>query len=261
MTTKSPVSEGRSTVCRRARRSRRASSSASSCSGGDLRLTEGGLDAEVGPQAGLRQHSDLDREAQGLALRRQLPEVHLGVPDRHDPGALDRVGIPAGERLADGLLEHRLAPHPLDHHRRGDLPAAEARELEVASELSGGSLQALLDLVGRHLHLDPHARVAQLGDLCVQRYGHAATIPCGGWRDGRDFRLRAAWRRGSGRARRVTSSAARSTSRWCWCGRCWPATARRRGPERGWSRTRADASVAAPAPGSGRRRSGSPPRS
>ena len=59
-------------------------------------------------------------------------EVDLGIADRHDAGALDRVRVPGGQRFAHRLLEHRLAADALDHERRRHLALAEAGELELA---------------------------------------------------------------------------------------------------------------------------------
>ncbi len=179
-----------------------ASISCSICSSATSGSRRGDLEAAVLAQLGLRKHADLDRELERLPLRGQLAEVELGIADGHDPGALDRVGVPARERVADGFLEHGLAPDALDHQRRGHLPAAKAGELQLAPELARLALQPALHLAGGNLHLQAHARVAELGDRRLQlgrlgrwpgrgcrasaRFGsecltvrrHHATIPC-----------------------------------------------------------------------------------
>ena len=194
----------RSAVSSRARRSRSASISCSICSSVDLRLAAGDLEAPVVAELGLGQHADLDRELERLALRRQLAEIELRVADGHDPGGLDRVGVPARERVAHGLLEHRLAPDALDHQRRGHLAAAEARELQLAPELARLALEAPLELAGGHLHLQAHARVAELGDGCLHGDGHARhdTVPPREHPALHRPRLAASARRGCGPARR-----------------------------------------------------------
>ncbi len=130
----------------------------------DLGLTPTDLKALVLAELRLRKHADLDRELQRLPLRRKLAEVDLGIPDGDDAGALDRVGVPAGEGVADGFLEHRLAADALDHQRRRHLAAAKTWELELAPELARLLLEATLDLPGGNLDLQAHTRVPELGD-------------------------------------------------------------------------------------------------
>ena len=83
------------------------------------------------------------------------------------PALVDRVDVPAAERAAQRLVEHRLAPEPADHHRRRDLALAEAVDPQLAAELAGGLLNAALDLVGRDLGVDAHARLRKLCDSCL----------------------------------------------------------------------------------------------
>ena len=128
------------------------------------------------PSLRLRAHADLDRERQRLALGGQLADVELGLADGRDPGRVDRVDVPAAERAAQRLVEHRLAAEPADHDRRRHLALAKAGDPHLAPELAGGLLDAALDLLGGHLGVDAHARLRQLGDACLDRGmgGHAA---------------------------------------------------------------------------------------
>ena len=78
---------------------------------------------------------------------------------------------PFGKRVPNGLLQHRLATDSLDDHRARDLALAKAGNPELPTERRGGTLEARLDLLARDLHVQPHARLGELCDLC--RYGHA----------------------------------------------------------------------------------------
>src|SRR4051794_6234729 len=149
---------------------------------GDLGLAAADLDALVGAERGRRAHPDLDREDQGLALAGQGRHVDLGVTHRDDARGVDRVGVPAPERLAHGLVEDGVAADAPDDHRRGHLAPAEARHAELAAEGARGLLDALLHLGGGDLRLDAHARLGKLGDggLDVVRHerGTIASGPC-----------------------------------------------------------------------------------
>ena len=113
-----------------------------------LRLGAADLQAPVLPERGRGEHADLEGELEALPARGQLAEVHVGVADGHDPGALQRVHIPLRERVAHGFLEHGLASDALDHQRRGHLAAAKAGQLQLASQLARLALDALLELLG-----------------------------------------------------------------------------------------------------------------
>ena len=123
-----PAAAARSAVSRRARRSRMASISSLDLLVLDGGLAAGHLEALVVAELGLGQHADLDRE--------------LAAPGPAAAGRRDRAAgrrrarcrrwrspreYQLGERVADGLLEHRLAADALDHQRRGHLAAAKAR--------------------------------------------------------------------------------------------------------------------------------------
>ena len=131
---------------------------------GDLGVAAADLEPGVLAERGGRADADLDREAQRLALGGEVLEVEVGLADRHDVGGVDGGRVPAGDRLADGLVEHGLAPDALDDHGRRDLALAEAGDAQVAAERPGGDGDALLDLGGGHLGLDADARLGQLGD-------------------------------------------------------------------------------------------------
>ena len=94
---------------------------------GHRRVALGHLEVLVVAERRLRPHADLDRELQRLALGGQLAQIHLGIADRDDARVVDRGPIPAAERFAHRLVEHRLAADALDHDRRRRLAGAEAR--------------------------------------------------------------------------------------------------------------------------------------
>ena len=144
----------------------------------DLRIVDMGLapaDLEALVLAELRDRADadLDRELERLPFGGQLVrDIELGLADRRDPGAVDRVRVPAPERAPDGLVEHRLAAEPADHDRRRHLALAKPGHAHLAAELARGLLDAPLDLLGSDLRLDAHARLGQLGDVCLDAIGH-----------------------------------------------------------------------------------------
>jgi hypothetical protein len=77
---------------------------------GDLGLAPADLETLVGAKRGTRPDADLDRELERLALRGKVSDVELGVSDRSDAGAIDRIDVPASERAPQRLVEDRLAP-------------------------------------------------------------------------------------------------------------------------------------------------------
>ena len=123
----------------------------------DVHLALADLEALVVAELGLRPHADLDREAQRLAGGGQVGEVELRLADGRDPRAVDGGRVPGADRLAHRLVEHRVAAHPLDDHRRGRLAGAEAGHAQPATEPAGGLRDAPLDLVGGYLGLHAHA--------------------------------------------------------------------------------------------------------
>ena len=108
-----------------------------------------------------------------LPLGRQLAGTSSsGSPTGAIPALVDRVRVPAPERAPQRLVEDRLAAEPADHDRRRHLALAEAGHAHLAAELARGLLDAALDLLGRDLRLDAHARLGQLGDACLDAGGH-----------------------------------------------------------------------------------------
>jgi hypothetical protein len=131
---------------------------------GHVGLALADLEPRVVAERRRRAHADLDREGERLALAGQVAEVELRVADRDDARLVDGLDVPAAEGLADGLVEDRLAAHPLDDHRRRDLALAEAGDAHLATQRARGLLEPLVDLGCRNLRLDAHARLGQLGD-------------------------------------------------------------------------------------------------
>ena len=131
----------------------------------DVGLAPSDFESLVLTQLGLRADADLDREGQRLAVSRQVADVEVGVAHRADARGVDRVDVPAAERAAQRLVQHRLATEPADHHWRRHLSLAEAGDAHLAAELASRILDAALDLFGRHLGLDAHARFGELGDV------------------------------------------------------------------------------------------------
>ena len=64
----------------------------------------------------------------------ELADVDVWLADRDHARVVDRGAVPAAERLADGLVEHRLAADALDHHRRRRLAGAETGHADVARQ-------------------------------------------------------------------------------------------------------------------------------
>jgi hypothetical protein len=132
---------------------------------GNVGLAPSDLEPLVGAELCLRAYADLDRELERLALAGQLAELQLGLAHRRDPGAIERVHVPAPERAVNGLVDDGLAPEPADHHRRGHLPLAKAGDPHLSAQLHGRLLHSTLDLLGRHLGVDADARLGQLRDV------------------------------------------------------------------------------------------------
>ena len=140
----------------------------------DRRLAARHLEALVLAELGRRQHADLDRELQRLALRRAARRGRARGRRRarsRRPRSPRSTSSESVSRTASSSTASR--PMPLDHERRGHLAAAEARQLQLAPELPGLALEAPLDLAGGHLHLQAHARVAELGERRLQGRRHA----------------------------------------------------------------------------------------
>ena len=113
----------------------------------------------------------------GDALVWQVAEVDARVADGGQVRVVQRLLVPVGQRAPDGVVQHRLAAHPLEHDLGRHLALAEARDLEVAAELAGGFLHLPLHRVGGDLHLHADARVTELGGACRNGSGHGrATI-------------------------------------------------------------------------------------
>ena len=141
---------------------------------GDDGLAAADLEALVVAERGRRPHADLDREGQRLPLGGQVAHVELRLADRHDGRGVDRRRVPAADRVAHRLVEHGLAAHPLDDHRRRRLAGAEAGNPDALPEPLGGLGDPALDLFGRHLGLHAHARFGKFGNGGQYLSGHEA---------------------------------------------------------------------------------------
>ena len=165
---------------------------------GHLRLATADLDPLEVAELGVGTDPDVKAEAERPALFRQVGELHLGLADGRDLSRGDRVLVPAGESVAERLLEHRWTADALHHDLRGHLPLAEARRLEVLAERHGGVLERMLDRARLDLDLHAHARVGQVSPLGAERPRHRrATIAA--------RRRRARPRGCSGRRRRTSA--------------------------------------------------------
>jgi hypothetical protein len=69
-----------------------------------------------------RAHTDLERERQRRALSRQLADVQVGLADRHDPGDIDRLGVPVAERLRNASSSTASRPRRRITTCAGTLP-------------------------------------------------------------------------------------------------------------------------------------------
>ena len=99
-----------------------------------------------------------------------IGEVEVRLPHRGDSGGVDGVDVPLAERRAQRLVEDRLAAETSDHDRGRNLALAESGDAHLATELAGSLLEAALNLLGRNLGIDAHARLGQFGDIRLQRH-------------------------------------------------------------------------------------------
>src|SRR5436190_5256715 len=135
-----------------------------------LRLAPRRLDALVVAELGLRAHGDLDGERQRRALVGKLAQVDLRMPDRRDVRAVHGLLVPIGNATLNGLAEQLLAADALEDDLGRHLALAEARNLHVATELGGCSVQLALDCFGGHLDVQADARFGQFGRIRRDRH-------------------------------------------------------------------------------------------
>ena len=84
-------------------------------------------------------------------------DVDLGLADRDHVRVVDRGAVPAAERFADRLVQHRLPADALDDDGRRRLAGAEAGHADVARQDLGRLRHAALDLAGADLGLHAYA--------------------------------------------------------------------------------------------------------
>ena len=144
MTTKSPVARRRARRCRAApsaraggRAPRRSPRRRPRPRGGRPR---GPCTRRAWPSGGRRSRS---RSVSGSPWPGRSPQVEVGLADRHDLRRVDRRRVPGADRVAHRLVEHGVAAHPLDDHRRRRLAGAEAGDAHAAAEPLGGLRDAL----------------------------------------------------------------------------------------------------------------------
>ncbi len=86
-----------------------------------------------------------------------------GVLDRLDAALVDGVGVPPLEVLAQGLVEHLLAPEALQDDRRRHAPLAKTRNAHLVGEMPERVLEIVLDTLCRHLDVEACAVTFEKG--------------------------------------------------------------------------------------------------
>ena len=80
------------------------------------------------------------------------------------PGPGHGLLVPARQPAPHGLVEHRLAPDLLDDHLRRHLARCGSRGPSAARPISSAALRSSRSSASLgDLHLEAHARVAELG--------------------------------------------------------------------------------------------------
>jgi hypothetical protein len=121
-----------------------------------------GGDGEVGADV------DLGGEREVVAVF-ELGDLDVGLTERLDLGGGERLHVLGRNGLVDDLVENRRATDARLDDPGGCLAGAEARNADLARELAVGAVEVRLELVERHLDVDPYPRRAQVLDGALQR--------------------------------------------------------------------------------------------
>ena len=145
---------------------------------GDLDGVDGDLGAGQIGQVDLGADRDLGGEDEPPALGAgdvgQLGDLHLGLDHRRAPGLLDGLAVEVGELLVDGLLDDGGAAHAPVDDLVGDVPAAEAGDLDLGADLLVGGVQAGLELLVGDLDGQLDARGVKVLDSAL----HGGLLRC-----------------------------------------------------------------------------------
>ena len=114
---------------------------------------------------GLRTDPHGRREVERLTLVGQLLPVDVGLLDRLQAADAERVGVPALEVLAEGLVEHLFASEALEDDLRRHSALAESGHPDLVREMSQRVLEIVLDALRRNLDIEARAVTVEEGGL------------------------------------------------------------------------------------------------
>ena len=117
---------------------------------GELDVLDLGLEAVVGGQRDLGLDVDLGGELEGLVVL-ELGDLDLGLGQRLEGVLLERLDVLLRDDLVDRLVEDRAAADLAVDHRRRDLAAAEAGDVDLLGDLLVRRVEARLELLEGHL--------------------------------------------------------------------------------------------------------------
>ena len=129
---------------------------------------------EVG-QRDLRADVDLGGEREVVAVG-DLGDLDVGTADGADVvGAGDGLGVLGRDRRVDDLVEHHAPAQPRLQDARGRLARPEAGDAHLLGDLAVRAVEVRLELVERHLDVDPDARRAEPLDGALHG-GHSSEL-------------------------------------------------------------------------------------
>ena len=114
---------------------------------------------------GLRTDPHGRREVERLTLVGQLLPVDVGLLDRLQAADAERVGVPALEVLAEGLVEHLFTSEALEDDLRRHSALAESGHPDLVREMSQRVLEIVLDALRRNLDIEARAVTVEEGGL------------------------------------------------------------------------------------------------